>query len=63
MGLATIISASINLVYLSPHYHKPGLLYFLWAVWWIDVVVTVATLFGIPYVLWVTYTCSRYPAY
>jgi hypothetical protein len=63
MGFATIISASVNLVYESPHYHKPGLLYFLWALWWIDTIVSVITLFGVPYIMRVTQVRSRCSAH
>ena len=48
MGLATIINM---IVFVCVPSWGPGLAQFAWALWWVDVLLAVATNFWIPFVI------------
>lgn len=47
MGVTTLINVSVVLVYQQDGVGGKGFLYFLWAIWWIDIVLSFCCLFGL----------------
>ena len=46
MGFATIIISAVGIVYNYFGYGGKEFLYVLWALWWVDVAVSLVTCFG-----------------
>ena len=51
MGLATLISVAVGLVYERDHFGGKAFLYTIWGIWWLDVVISILCAFAIVHIM------------
>ncbi|KAG6862250.1 hypothetical protein C0995_002181 [Termitomyces sp. Mi166 len=51
MGITTLINVSVDVINVSYNFGGPRFLYFIWAIWWIDVLLSVLCCWGLVHII------------
>ncbi|KAG6907652.1 hypothetical protein DXG01_007856 [Tephrocybe rancida] len=56
MGITTLINVSVDLIYTEYGFGGTRFLYFIWAVWWIDIFISVVCCWGMVHIMTISHT-------
>ncbi|KAF5385743.1 hypothetical protein D9615_002515 [Tricholomella constricta] len=58
MGATTLINVAVEVINVDYGFGGPGFLYFIWAVWWVDVAISMLCCWGVVHIMTTTHTHS-----